>query len=38
VAANPSTPVDVLEGPLEDEDEEVRRVARFYLLIEKVFS
>jgi len=31
VAANPSTPVDVLEGLLEDEDEEVRRVAGFYL-------
>jgi len=38
VAANPSTPVYVLEGLLEDGDEKVRRVVRFYLLIEKIFS
>ena len=31
VAANPSAPIDVLEGLLEDGDEEVRRVAGFYL-------
>jgi len=31
VAANPSTPVYALEGLLEDGDEEVRRVAGFYL-------
>jgi hypothetical protein len=31
VAGNPSTSVHVLEGLLEDEDEEVRRVAGFYL-------